>query len=205
MTTLALCVVAKDDAELRHWISLHDLSIVDELVAVNNQGGRFGGYGHVSQRALDGTHSFVFGICHADTLFRGEALKTFRDVAAVGNVTGMVGRTYPDGAYHWSKNGGIHSPSCLDGCSIFFRRDTGLRFDYQRFDGFHCVGEDIALAARLRGIPLVIPHADAEHASTSNFPPGKDHSRGQPAWLKDYYGYVASLQAKYPTLKFHVS
>lgn len=204
MNTLALCVVAKDAAELKHWLSLHDLSVIDELVAVNNQGGRYGGYGHVCQRALDGTHSFVFGICHADTVFYGDALAVFRDVAAVGNVTGMVGRTM-DGAYHWSKGGGIHSPSCLDGCSIFFRRDSGLKFDYQRFDGFHCVGEDVALAARVRGIPLVIPHANAEHTSSSNFPPGADHSVGQPAWLNDYYRYVNLLRAKYPQLQFHVS
>jgi len=204
MNTLALCVVAKDRAELDNWMAAHDLSSVDELVAVNNQGGRYGGYGHVCQRALDGTNSFIFGICHADTLFIGNALEVFRDVAAVGNVTGMVGRTM-DGAYHWSKSGVTHSPSCLDGCAIFFRRDSGLKFDWQRFDGFHCVGEDVALAARSRGIPLVIPHCDAEHTSTSNFPPGGDHSVGHPPWLKDYYRYVALLRAKYPQLQFHVS
>jgi len=208
MNTLALCVVAKDAAELKHWISQHDLSVVDEIVAVNNQGGRFGGYGHVSQRALDGTHSFVFGICHADTLFKDNALAVFRDVAAVGNVTGMVGRM-PDGEYRWSKSGMTHSPSCLDGCAVFFRRDSGLKFDWQRFDGFHCVGEDIALQARVRGIPLVIPHCDAEHTSTINFPPGADHSAGNEKWLHDpnsgYYRYVNLLRAKYPQLQFHVS
>jgi hypothetical protein len=200
----ALCVVAKSGEELRGWLAGHDLSDVDELVAVNNAGGQFGGYGHVCQRALDATRSFVFGICHADTVFRERALQVFRDVAAVGNVTGMVGRTM-DGAYHWSQGGGIHSPSCLDGCAIFFRRDSGLRFDTATFDGFHCVGEDVALAARVRGIPLVIPHAIAEHASTSNFPPGADHSRGQPGWLGDYYRYVDRLRSKYPQLQFHVS
>lgn len=204
MNTLALCVVAKSSDELRHWITGHDLSYVHELVAVDNAGGRFGGYGHVAKRALAGTNSSVFGLVHADTVFRDRALEVFREVAAVGNVTGMVGRTL-DGTYHWSQGGGIHSPSCLDGCAIFFRRDSGLHFDTLTFDSYHCVGEDVALAARKRGIPLVIPHAFAEHSSTSNFPPGADHSRGQPPWLSEYYKYVERLRAKYPTLQFLVS
>ena len=202
--SLALCVVAKNSAELAGWMSAHDLSLVDELVAIDNQGGRFGGYGHVSQRAFYATASSIFGICHADTLFRGDALRTFRDATASGAVTGIVGRTM-DSAYHWSKTARLEGPSCLDGCAVFFRRDSGLDFDVKSFDGFHCVGEDIALAARMRGIPLVIPHADAEHASTSNFPPGHDHSRGQAPWLSDYYRYVERLRKKYPTLEFMVS
>jgi len=202
--TLALCVVGKNQSEVQLWLAAHDLSIVDELVVVSNDNGRYGGYGHVCQRALDGTSSTVFGICHADTLFRGPALQVFRDVTAVGNVTGMVGRTM-DSQYHWSRDGGIHSPSCLDGCAVFFRRDMGLRFDVQLFDGFHCAGEDVVLAARSRGIPIVIPHADAEHTSTSNFPPGGDHRQGHPPWLTDYYMYVDRLRNKYPKLEFLVS
>jgi hypothetical protein len=204
LNTLALCVVAKSADELKYWLAGHDLSYVHELVAVDNAGGRFGGYGHVAERALASTRSFIFGLCHADTVFKDRALEIFREVAAVGNVTGMVGRTL-DGAYHWSQGGGIHSPSCLDGCAIFFRRDSGLRFDTRTFDGFHCVGEDLALSARARGIPLVIPHAVAEHTSSSNFPPGGDHSRGHPPWLRDYYMYVDRLKAKYPQLQFLVS
>ncbi len=179
---LALCVVAKNATELAGWIAAHDLSLVDELVAIDNRGGRFGGYGHVVQRAFYATASSIFGICHADTLFRGEALRIFRDEAARGAVTGIVGRTM-DSAYHWSKAGRLEGPTCLDGCAVFFRRDSGLDFDVKTFDGFHCVGEDIALGARMRGIPLVIPHADAEHASSKIASSGRRHE-GQRARAK---------------------
>lgn len=204
MTSLALCVVAKNRQELNDWLIVHadNLWQADELFLVDNERGRFGGYGHVAERALAASRSFVFGLSHADTAYRGTALLTFRDTAAAGNVAGMVGRPL-NGQYVWCGSGGIHGPSCLDGCSIFFRRDSGLAFDTVNFDGFHCVGEDIALSARSKGIPLVIPHADADHASTSNFVPGQPP--GNKAWLTDYEKYCDRLKKKYPNLQYLVS
>jgi hypothetical protein len=204
--TLTLCVVAKSQHELDGWMLQHatggQLVGVDELIAVNNEKGRFGGYGAVAARALALASCEVFGLTHADTAYREGALGVFRDTAAAGVVAGMVGRPMT-GHYVWSKQGGMLDPSCLDGCAIFFRKDSKLQFDVKTFDGFHCVGEDIALAARSKGMQLVIPAADADHASTSNFVPGEPP--GNPAWLKDYGIYTERLKKKYPNLEFMLS
>jgi hypothetical protein len=209
--TLCLCVVGKSNEENAGFISVHANEIrrhADELILINNEKGRFGGLGQIANRALDTTRSSVFGISHADCGYRNGALGVFRDQAAKGKVAGIVGRPL-DGRYIWACAGGSERSgaqiSCLDGCGIFFRRDSGLRFDAETFDGFHCVGEDLSLAARARGIPVIVADAEADHRSSSNFPDPGQRNADRLAWLADYHRYVQKLKAKWPNLEFITS
>lgn len=204
---LALCVVAKDGDELASFLAVHGGEIaknVDELVAVDNRGGRFGGLAAIGNRALAATRSTAFGLIHADTGFRPGALAIFRDAAIHGKVAGIVGRPI-DGRYLWAFGGGGDDVTCLDGCAVFFRRDLGLSFDEETFDGFHCVGEDLSLLARSRGIPIVVPNAQADHRSSSNFPDAGQPGADRGAWLTDYHRYVEKLRAKWSSLEFLTS
>lgn len=204
---LALCVVAKDGNELASFFAVHANEIaknVDELIAIDNRGGRFGGLAAIGNRALAATRSIVFGLIHADTGFRPGALATFREAAVAGKVAGIVGRS-PAGEYVWAFGGGGTDVTCLDGCAIFFRRDLGLSFDEVTFDGFHCVGEDLSLLARTRGIPIIVPNAPADHRSSSNFPDPGQPNADRGAWLTDYHRYVEKLRAKWSGLTFLTS
>jgi hypothetical protein len=117
------------------------------------------------------TSAPVFGLVHADTKFREGALEAFVECAEAGNVCGIVGRTPTK--YRWCHkptgfDDGVLTigpgPVCtLDSCSCFFRPDLGLRFDAETFDSFHCHVEDLCMQANERGIPVVVPSADATH------------------------------------------
>lgn len=135
---------------------------------------------------LDKTDCEVFGLCHTDVTFGPGALDIFYAYAAAGEVCGIVG-VDADRNYRWAR-AGTAPVSTLDACAVFFRKDFGLRFDAETFDGFHCHVEDLCLAARDRGIQVVVPAADADHrgASTS--------SRG---WQADCTKYRNLLRAKW--------
>ena len=64
--------------------------------------------------------------------------------------------------------GAAHMKPCpvstLDSSCIFFPTNLALRFDEQTFDGFHLHGEDICLQAHAKGIPVLVPAANAWHA-----------------------------------------
>lgn len=194
--TLALTVVAKNAGELESFVQSHTMVLhaVDELLLVSNPGKRFGGLAKIGNRALGATRSTVFGLIHADTAYGPGALDVFKNQVMKGVVSGIVGRPM-DGRYVWARHTRGEHVSCLDGCSIFFRRSFGLSFDEKTFDDFHCVVEDVALSARSRGIPLLIPKADADH---------KGSTLGKTEWVKNYHRYVQKLHTKYPKLDFVV-
>jgi metal-sulfur cluster biosynthetic enzyme len=75
---------------------------------------------------------------------------------------------------------------------VFFRRDIGLRFDESTFTSFHCHVEDLCMQAKQRGMPVIVPFADATHAS----------EMPSPAWRADYMTYRARLASKWRGFRF---
>lgn len=90
------------------------------------------------------------------------------------------------------KFGAAHMKPCpvstLDSSCIFFPTNLGLRFDEQTFDGFHLHGEDICLQAHAKGIPVVVPAANAWHACPDV---------NGPDWGKERDKYKVKLDAKW--------
>lgn len=78
--------------------------------------------------------------------------------------------------------------STLDSSCIFFSTNLGLRFDEQTFDGFHLHGEDICLQAHAKGIPVLVPSANAWHACADTNGPG---------WGAERDRYKVKLDAKW--------
>lgn len=134
---------------------------------------------------LDRLDCEVFGICHFDVEFGPGALDIFYHCASAGFVCGIVGIDNSRN-YRWSRNGAA-VVSTLDSCSVFFRKDLGLRFDAEMFDGFYCHVEDVCLAAKARDIPVVVPAASANHL-------GAPHSD---KWLADFWHDRELLRAKW--------
>lgn len=141
------------------------------------------------------TSERVFGLVHADTVFRKHALEAFATDAENGHVCGIVGRAQT-GEYRWCfkpygyAEGIVRGPGLvctLDGCSVFFRRDTGLRFDEITFNGLHCHVEDLCMQANARSISVIVSSADATHAS----------QLPSPAWQAQYMPYRAKLNQKW--------
>jgi hypothetical protein len=150
--------------------------------------------GNQSVIAVDRMHRTVIGLCHADVSFGPGALQLFTSAAMDGNVVGIVGVDLQR-TYRWSKDN-PGPVSTLDSCSVFFRRDLGLRFDEQTFDGFHCHVEDLCLQAQARGIPILVPPAQAWHVGQST---------NNPAWQADYAKYRARLAMKWRGVRFETT
>jgi hypothetical protein len=199
---LTLCVVCKNETEATTWKAAESITGLGLVEIVENSGGKHGGLGLIASRLLAKCKTKVFGLVHGDTWF--EDFEPFIREALAGNVSGIVGRTL-DGAYVWSKPGhtaehpvkirhGGGEVSCLDGCSVFFpvTPALGLQFDTDRFDGFHCVVEDVCLQARMKGAKIIVPSGNADHLS------------GMPSmpWLSDFSRYCTILQKKYPNIPY---
>ncbi len=158
-----------------------------------NSASRVESLAEIGNRFLRWSVQSVFGLCHADMEFGPGSVQAFYDCAIRGAVCGACGRNmrYADAkpglqgcsSYVWSKDlsepsarqlaagyaiGRRHVPSypvsTLDSSCIFFSTNLGLRFDEQTFDGFHLHGEDICLQAHAKGIPVLVPAANAWHA-----------------------------------------
>lgn len=132
----------------------------------------------------------VFGIAHADTVFRAGSLESFCSIALNGSICGIVGRSM-DGEYRWCHNN-PGEVSTLDSCCVFFPRNSGLHFDEVTFDSFHCYAEDLCLEGRKRGMKVLVPKAAATHAP--NFP--------SPVWVESYNIYRRRLSDKWAGVQF---
>jgi hypothetical protein len=185
---LTLVVVAKDQADLRAFDLTHVNGV--HLVLLSNEARE--PLSAIGNRYLDRSSAPVFGLVHADCWFGPESLAAFTAAALSGHVAGIVGVSLPNMRYQWCHE----NPSwvsTLDSCSVFFRRDLGVRFDEQTFDGLHCHVEDICLQARARGLLVSVPPADARHRSAT--------ANGQ-AWLDDYCRYRQRLAEKWRGVAF---
>ena len=200
MADLFLVVVGKDTAAVNAFV-MPALSSFDTHVYIisNNTGTPLS---KISNECLEFDNfrpSAVFGLCHADVVFGPDALEDFTAEAMRGAVCGIVGVDLA-GCYRccYSPETPFCGPgpvSTLDGMAVFFRRDLGLRFDEQTFDGFHCHVEDLCLQAHKRGIPVTVPAADAHH---------RNHGQSQ-AWLVDYRKYRRRLAEKWKGTEFRTT
>jgi hypothetical protein len=210
MSNLTLVYIAKDQAgldffSLRHF-RFHGAPQVDvEYIGWANDAGS--PLSKIANEMLDRCKSPVFGLCHADAVFGPGALDAFVAEAMRGAVCGIVGRTI-EGLYRvsrrpmrdswWDGKARMAGPgpvSTLDCMAVFFRRDLGLRFDEETFDGFHCHVEDLCLQAHARGIPVTVPLADAHH---------RNHTQSW-AFLADYRRYRLKLTEKWAGTEFQTT
>ena len=180
---LTLVIVGKDlEAIQDPYFHLGSLPAAELILIANTRNESLAAIGN---RYLDSCRTAVFGIAHADCLFHPGALDSFTE-AAHTSICGVVGIAEDD-VYHWC----FQNPGpvmTLDSCSIFFSRNSGLRFDAETFDGMHCHAQDVCMAAHRKGIPVVVPPANATHRG-SNY-------AGE-AWRADYQIYLGKLHAKW--------
>lgn len=190
MKDLTLVVVGKDWREIREF----DMTHVGPgtLVLVANQESR--SLAAIGNYYADRVQTPVLGLVHADCLFGPGALASFTQTAMEGSVCGIAGVSMGC-KYRWSFESSPGAVSTLDSCSVFFRPDSGLRFDEKTFDSYHCHVADLCLAAHARGIPVVVPSADASHRGTA-WRNNRDH------WMPQYHIYRARLGAKWKGTDF---
>jgi cephalosporin hydroxylase len=195
--TLCLVVCGSSHEKIKAFLSRSPDAIyeVDDLRLIVTTDKRFGGLGSVGNAQLASTRCDVFGMCHADCVFEQGSLKAFAAAAAKVAVTGLVGRSL-DGAYVWSKDRSEGPPapvSTLNSCSVFFRKDSSLKFDPETFDSYHCIVEDLCCLAQSLGIPVIVPAAKANHLSDN-------WSNNHDAWMKQYWPYLQKLAEKWKDL-----
>lgn len=197
--TVAIMVIGKSEEEIE-WFKQNSPRANEEarMVYVANPGRRYGATAVIANPFLETATEDVVAVVHADTSFAPGAIGVFAQVAIDNDcLTGIVGRAkaHPGAAnmgYTWCTSDGGYV-STLDSCSVFFRRNLGLRFDGRTFDDFHCVVEDLCLQARLRGIRSFVPKAEAGHIGTAT----------EPTWNHNFWRYRKCLLDKYPDEEIH--
>jgi len=167
----------------------------DEVVLLLNEGARYGGTGAIGNHALRTARGDVLGLLHADCAL---GPGTARGLAALalerGTLVGVTGLT-PDGRHVWSKDLRDAVPAVtLDSCCVFVpvrgAAVTGVWFDAQRFDSFHCCVEDLCLLARARGLGVLVGVGPARHDGGRVF---------DQAWRDEFERYRERLRAKWGT------
>jgi hypothetical protein len=184
-------VIAQDQAECDQF----DKANVDcEICLVANTEDR--PMAAIANEYLERTSRAVFGLIHPDVSFNPGALWAFYHTAMGGNVCGVVGRNQKK-EYVWcyDKPGPV---STLDDCAIFFRRDLGIRFDAAACDSFYAYVTDLCLQAHQRGIPVVVPLAQANHRGRRYF---TEHDAHYDAW----YSYILKLRQKWAGVEFETT
>jgi hypothetical protein len=79
------------------------------------------------------------------------------------------------------------------------RTDSGVNFDEQTFDTFHCCVEDVCISATKKGIRIVVPDVKADHLGTR----GTRHKN--PAWGEVYASYRQKLVEKHKDTFFRTT
>lgn len=191
MIPLHLVIVSATDGELEGW----NRTVTVPVTLMSNPSRRsLASIGNECIEALTYPYPIVIGLCHADTDFYDGALSSLTAAAMEGAVAGIVGIDLQR-IYRWSKNN-PGPVSTLDSCSVFFRRDLGLRFDEETFDGLHCHVEDLCLQAQARRIPVIVPAAHASHVGQST---------DNPQWQNDYRVYRKRLAEKWRGVRFETT
>ena len=204
MLDLTLVVVGKDLDALREWKDNNlDGCKVILFANVNRKS-----MAELGNKFLDECQTCVMGLVHADTSFGSGALASFTRVAMDGKICGIVGRD-PGKGNRWSKyligyddhaspvsSLGPGKVCTLDCSSMFIRPDLGVRFDQVVFDGMHCYVEDLCLQARIMGIEIVVPSAEASHRGDSTF---------DRQWQRDYGKYKSRLDWKWAGTEFETT
>jgi hypothetical protein len=196
VSTVCLIVLAGAHDEVQLTPAVTDT--VDELVVIVNPEARFGGMGAIANRVIGRTACDVVGMIHADTTWGIGDVSRLTDVAARGNISGIVGCALEPKPYNvessyivwgrWVPEGQEVEVSTLDACTFFMRTDSGVRFDEQTFDTFHCCVEDVCLSAAKKGIRTLVPAVKADHVGTRY---------KNPAWGEVYARYRQKLVEKH--------
>lgn len=199
---MTLVVIGKNSQSLDPWVGKHS-DECSEVILFPNVNSR--PLAEIANHLLDHSLDDVVGFCHADVDFGPGALQAFEESARAGKISGIVGRV-PGKGNRWCHNvqdipGPVWSlvpgpVSTLDSCSVFFRRDLGLRFDPIAFDGCHCWVEDFCLQASRNKIPIEVPFAIASHRGDSTF---------NLEWQSQHQIYRRKLDVKYPQLRFETT
>jgi len=194
--TLSLLVLGKNQLELQSFQLEHVIGVADELVLLANDGARFGGLGAVGNALIERSRCDVVGVVHADTMLGAGILKSLRNISSIGAVTGIVGAP-AGGGNLWCRDIQTEtSVSTLDSCAVFVPRLSGLRFDAEAFDSFHCCVEDLCCQARQRAIPVLVVPGPADHLGTN---------WGKPDWMNEYWTYRAKLDQKWAGTEFRTT
>ena len=209
---LTLVVVGYDEQNMRRF-DLSHVNASEVVLVINYRQLPLSDIGNwfLGLRALPATGG-IFGMCHADTTFGPGALDVLADTAGKGAVCGIVGMNpllkegdpgaNPGGAANqrWGEVWSNQNPGpvdTLDSASVFFRRDSGLRFDSINFDGMHCHVEDLCLqASQMKGMPILVPPCEASHGGNPNFQDWND------SWHADYRVYAERLRKKWAGVRF---
>lgn len=192
--TALIVVLGKGSSELRAFKLEPLLSPGVSVVLVENDKARFGGLGKVANSYWNNATTDVFGIVHADTEFEEGAIRNFVACAYEYGVCGIVGQS--GAGQVWSSqrvDGSAGEVSTLDCCSMFCRRDIGIRFDDGTFDGFHLCVEDLCLQARKAGLQVMVPLAKAMHRGELFY---------QDWWRAERERYRVKLAAKWHGVPF---
>ena len=188
MLDLYLLVLGQDQAECDEF-SLENVDC--DLHIVTNEADR--SMASIANWHLKRCQRAVFGLIHPDVSFGAGGLEALHASAAVGNVCGVVGAPLK-GRYRWCyANPG--KVSTLDDCSVFFRPDSGLRFDAETCDTFYAYVSDLCLQAHAKGIPVVVPSAQANHKGKRYF---TDKTKRQAEW----HAGLEKVREKWPSVEF---
>ena len=204
---LTLVVVASSPEDARRFDWTH-VNAAETVLVINYSKAALSRIGNAELFQAAG----IFGLCHADVIFGPGALDAFAKCAGAGAVCGVVGMNpdlkeggpgaNPGATRHnqrWGEVWAYQNPgrvSTLDSAAVFFRRDSGLRFDTMNFDGMHCHVEDLCLQAHAKGIPVVVPAADATHIGNPGLQSWDDW------WHSDYRKYRQRLEEKWAGVRF---
>jgi hypothetical protein len=188
MLDLYLLVVGQDDAECAEFNAANvdcDLHVVANpenrpLAAIANE--------HMGLSTCS-----VFGMVHPDVFFGPGALAAFHAAASSGQLCGLVGRNLK-GEYRWCYEG-PGPVYALDDCSVFLRPDCGLRFDEHVPDAFQGYVTELCIQAQQRGVPVVVPEADAKHPGKRFF---TDYEGRQTKWN----ACLERIRQKWPGVEF---
>jgi hypothetical protein len=181
---LTLVVVGADSRSLLAF-ELQHITPRDLIMTAN---GRDASLAAIGNHHLEHARTPVVGLVHADCVFREGALDALTRAAMDGAVCGVVGISR-EGRQRWACGGTDGPVATLDSCSVFLRRDLGLRFDVETFDGLHCHVEDVCMQAHARNIPVLVPAANCWHIGRSG---------NAAAWRDEYRPFRARLAQKWP-------
>ena len=197
---LTLLVVGSDEQNMRRFDPTYCNAAETHLV-INYNGIGLGRLGNWYLRGSGHLGGGIFGICHADSYFGPGMLDTLCEVASAGAVCGIVGFSSKPAALAEVHHGYVWSwinpqaVDTLDSASCFFPVSSGLSFDTELFDGFHCHVEDLCLQAHAKGMDVLVPPGDATHG-------GGPFQDWADQWHQDYRVYKAKLREKWKHVEF---
>lgn len=134
-----------------------------EIIPILNIGNKYSAASALNE-GIKRARANIVVLCHQDVLFYKDwvelLFKRIKEIKSLNwGVLGTAGITEKDktvgvvynvkGKMQWRQNakGTFHEVQTVDEHCMIIRKSSGLMFDEKRFNGFHCYGPDICLAA----------------------------------------------------------